>query len=322
MELAKGGRAVNEVEIIQHPQIDGLHLFFNQVDYRAPHVHAEWELIWVMEGQLSLACGQRPHGVSAGQMALVGPNQLHEFHKVGESCTFLCMQVGPRCFEQSFPALERIQVTDVYPHKYLAPGAYRQVQQALLACMRVYLERPDCYELFCLGQASLLLYRLLTAMPVRVITAQEAAEREKRNARLARLLDFVEQNYMHKIRLSDFARAENRSMSYLSHFVKETLNQSFQDYVNTVRFNAACGLIASGEQKMLDVCMEAGFSDYRYFSKTFQKKLGMTPEAYSRQRRSPVLEEASMRHSLHSTERFYSREKSLELLAGFEGQYC
>ena len=51
MELAKGGRPVNEVEIIQHPQIDGLHLFFNQVDYRAPHVHEEWELIWVMEGQ-------------------------------------------------------------------------------------------------------------------------------------------------------------------------------------------------------------------------------------------------------------------------------
>lgn len=313
---------MNEVEIIQHPQIDGLRLFFNQVEYRAPHVHPEWELIWVMEGHLSIVCGQHTHSARAGQMVLVSPNQLHEFHKVGERCTFLCMQIGPQCFEQSFPALERIHVTDVYPHKYLAPEAYRQAQRTLLACMRAYLERPDCYELFCLGRASLLLYQLLTAMPVRVITAEEAAEREKRNARLARLLDFVEQNYMHKIRLSDFAKAENRSMSYLSHFVKETLNQSFQDYVNTVRFNAACGLIASGRRKMLDVCVEAGFSDYRYFSKTFQKKLGMTPEAYSRQRRSPVLEETSVRHSLHSTEQFYSQERSLELLRRFEAQYC
>ena len=95
---------------------------------------------------------------------------------------------------------------------------------------------------------------------------------------------------MHKIRLSDFARAERRSMSYLSHFVKEALGQSFQEYVNTVRFHCACKLIAAGQRRMLDVCVASGFSDYRYFSAAFQKRLGMTPEEYSRQPQSPVLD--------------------------------
>ena len=35
---------------------------------------------------------------------------------------------------------------------------------------------------------------------------RKMAERERRNARLLRLIRFVDQNYMHKIRLSDFAR--------------------------------------------------------------------------------------------------------------------
>ena len=52
------------------------------------------------------------------------------------------------------------------------------------------------------------MYRLLAAAPHVLLTAEENAERERRNARLLRLIRFVDQNYMHKNRLSDFARAE------------------------------------------------------------------------------------------------------------------
>lgn len=36
---------MNELEIIQHQQTEGLSLFLNTVDYRTPHLHSEWELI-------------------------------------------------------------------------------------------------------------------------------------------------------------------------------------------------------------------------------------------------------------------------------------
>ena len=51
---------MNETEIIQHPQIDGLRIFFDTVDYRTPHVHEEFELIWLMEGRLSVQAGTLP----------------------------------------------------------------------------------------------------------------------------------------------------------------------------------------------------------------------------------------------------------------------
>ena len=40
----------------------------------------------------------------------------------------------------------------------------------------------------------------------------------------------------------------------------------------------------------------------------------MTPEEYRRRSQSHVQEETHVHHSVHSLERFYSREKSLELL--------
>ena len=85
-------------------------------------------------------------------------------------------------------------------------------------------------------------------------------------------------------------------MSYLSHFIKETMNQTFQEYVASVRVGCACKLIASGGKRMLDVCMESGFSDYRYFSKAFRVLYGMTPDEYSRSTKTGW-EESFMRQS-------------------------
>ena len=61
------------------------------------------------------------------------------------------------------------------------------------------------------------------------------------------------------------------------------MHQSFREYVNLVRYHEACKMMMTGQYKMLDICMECGFSDYRYFSKTFLSHTGLTPEAYGRQ---------------------------------------
>ena len=152
---------------------------------------------------------------------------------------------------------------------------------------------------------------ILSLLPCHSMTVEEQSNINKRNARLTRFIRFVDENYTQKIRLADFAAAEDCTVSYLSRFLKASLNQTFQDYVNAVRFHSACKLMAVGGMRMLDICEESGFSDYRYFSAAFKKQSGMTPEEYSR-RSHPVDE--TLRHNLHSLERFYTREQSLQLL--------
>lgn len=308
---------MRELEIVRHPQIDGLHIFVDTVDYRTPHVHRELELVWILDGSLAVQNSSTPCKIRQGEMLLIGPNQTHEFHCTGKSCTFLCLQVAPKLLSNASFPLESISWKSALPKEMMTNEKYTLVQRRILEMARQYLKRSSQYELFCVGQSYLLLYDLLAALPHQVLSADALAERDKRNDRLRRLIEFVDENYMNRIRLLDFAQREGLSMSYLSHFVKQTLHQSFQEYVNTVRFNAACKMIASGSTKMLDVCIASGFSDYRYFSRTFQKRVGVTPELYSRQVIMPVPEETQIHHSLHSLERFYSREKSLELLNAF-----
>ena len=298
---------MNELEIIEHRQIEGLSAFINTVDYRTSHIHPEWEIILVLDEPLSVTCGQCRFEVQPGQMVLFNPNEPHEFYKLEKSCTFLCVQIANKIL--SLP--QKLIVEEKLPHLYLKVTEYNEIKKRLTDMMFAYLSRGEHYGLYCMGQCCLVMHRLFSKMPTHILTAEEAASINKRNARLERLIQFVDENYMHKIRLSDFAETEGCSMTHLSHFIKSAMNQTFQEYVSTVRFNRACELIAAGERKMLDVCMEAGFSDYRYFSRAFRERYNMTPEEYARDTSRFQLESAVAHRSIHSMERFYTREESL-----------
>lgn len=301
---------MNELEIIEHRQIEGLSAFINTVDYRTSHVHPEWEIILVLDKPLFVTCGQSQFNVQPGQIVLFSPNEPHEFHKVDGSSTFLCLQIS----SDILPMDKQLAVEEKLPHKCLSQTDFQKLKNRVADVMMAYLNRGENYALYCLGECHLIMFDLLLRMPHRVLTAEESASINKRNARLKRLIRFVDENYMHKIRLSDFAESEGCSMTHLSHFIKGAMNQTFQEYVNSVRFNRACELIGLGDRKMLDVCMESGFSDYRYFSRAFRERYNMTPEEYSRYASRFHLESAVVHRSLHSMERFYSREESLKLL--------
>lgn len=300
---------MNELEIIQHRRVDGLSVFFNTIDYRTPHLHPEWELIWVLENTLSVTCGKERYSVFPGQMVIFNPNEPHEFHKAGDSCTFLCLQIAPDVLPRILP----VYIDGKLPHHYLTGKEMEDLRAMLSGIMRAYLEKADHFGLYCIGQSCLLLHRIMTLLPNHLLTQEETESIHKRNSRLKRLIRFVDENYMHKVRLADFAEAEGCSLSYLSRFIKNTMNQTFQEYVASVRFNRACQMIADGEKKLLDVCMESGFSDYRYFSREFKRQYGMTPEEYRGYAKRLHLEASVVRHSLHSVERFYSGPESLKL---------
>jgi AraC-like DNA-binding protein len=283
----------------------------NTVDYRTPHQHDELELIWNLDGVLHVGSMGEDYVLDPGSILLVNREVIHEFRGEEGGATFLCMQLDLTRFRSSRSS-GQILFDAFLPDRYLSGEEMTAVRKDILSLFSAYLKEEPDYGIYCASMAGLILYRLLRAMPHHEETLQEAGERIQKSQRMQRLLDYVDRGYMHKIRLSDFAEAEGCSTSYLSRFIKASMNQTFQEYVNSVRFHCACRLIEVGGKRMLDVCEESGFSDYRYFSAAFKAQSGLTPEEYSR--RAAGSQEAPVRRSIHSLERFYTREQSRQLL--------
>ena len=301
---------MEELEIVPLSQIDGMRIFINRVEYRSPHLHPEWELLWVLDASLNITCAQKKYEIQPGELILFPPNCPHEFHEMEQPCTFLCLQIAPR----AFPSTVHLHTDEIRLSNCLPSEDDRWLRQAMLETARVYLEQMPYSELFCVGQCGLILHRLLKFVPCHTMTAEEMACAEQRNARLSRLMQYVDENFMHKISLSEFAQREGCTVSYMSHFVRDAMNQTFRSYVNSVRFHYARRQIATTETPLVSICYESGFSDYRYFSRSFQAAYGMTPAQYrlcSQFARAGHLLPAG---NLHSREQIYSREKSLEIL--------
>ena len=96
---------MSELEIIRHAKVGGISIFFNTVEYRTPHFHPEWELIWITDGKLSVSCGQTEALCSAGELCLFAPKQVHAFRQRERSATFLCLQIAPQAFMAFIPHL-------------------------------------------------------------------------------------------------------------------------------------------------------------------------------------------------------------------------
>ena len=296
---------MNEFEIISPEKMKGLRVFFGTSEYRTSHLHPEWELIWVLEEALSVGWRRQHLSLKSGDIFLFQPNEIHEFQKIEKPGVFFCVQISPD-FSQNIPS---VSLDTGLVSRSVSEGQLCRIRELLAGLADAYLHGGPYWELLCQGQGALLLHALLTHLPCRPLTALDTSNLTIRNARLSRLFKFVEENHTQKIKLSDFAAAEGCSLSYMSHFVKEALNQSFQDYVRSVRFRHACRLIDAGATSMLEVCMESGFSDYRYFSKTFQAFCGMTPAARCRKAKA-VRQQPATPRSIRSVEHFCSEEEA------------
>lgn len=304
---------MHELEIIRYPQTDGLCMFFDTIDYRTAHFHPEWEVMLVLENSLVVYTAGEEMVLSPGDMILFNPWQTHEFHRVEGSCTSLFLQFSKELFSMAFPKIENLIMEDSRLTAWFDQEEQGDLIDLLFRLMDSYLKERDGYELECIAGTADLIRKIYLSVPHHVQTAKELTQNKKRTQRLSRFLKFVDENYMFRIKLADFARQEDMSLAYMSVFVRKELGQTFQEYVNSVRFNAACKMMAAGESSMQTICLESGFSDYRYFSNEFRKRKGVTPEQYSRNP-DPTPDAQKTHQSLHSLERFYSRVRSEELL--------
>lgn len=99
---------------------------------------------------------------------------------------------------------------------------------------------------------------------------------------LKHINDVVDVNYMEPLKLSDFAKELNYSLSYLSRRFKQIANMSFIEYLQMKRIEQSCKLLEQADKKMSEIAYLVGYSDMKFFNRTFKKYMKMTPTEYKK----------------------------------------
>ncbi|SFK86532.1 two-component system, response regulator YesN [Lachnospiraceae bacterium KH1T2] len=91
---------------------------------------------------------------------------------------------------------------------------------------------------------------------------------------------YIDSHFDKDLSLDEVSRTVNISPYYFSKIFKEESGMNFIEYLTNVRIEKAKELLRCSDRSMKEICVNCGYTDPNYFSRSFKKKVGVTPTEY------------------------------------------
>ena len=93
-------------------------------------------------------------------------------------------------------------------------------------------------------------------------------------------LNYIDFHYMEPLNLETLATRFSVNKNYLSSRFHRETGMTVTDYINQTRVNRATGLLRNTSRSVQQIAEQCGFADANYFTRTYKKIQGLTPNEY------------------------------------------
>ncbi len=253
-----------------------------------PQVALHWqsgmELVFVKKGRGVVQVGLEPVAACAGDIFVFAPGMLHGLGQLpGETMEYenilfdvdLLGGSSDLCYRRYLLPLQsgRLplppRLTPGHPCYPSALGCLRQLED-------VNRDRALGYEMQIKGLL-LCLLSLLVSRSAGLPPSENADTR-----RLKTVLQYVTTHFAENLPVAEAAAVCQCSQSHFMRWFKKMTGQSFTEYLNDYRLNAAAEALRSTDETVLAVAERTGFRNLSYFNRVFKARFGLTPREYRR----------------------------------------
>ncbi|WP_165867410.1 AraC family transcriptional regulator [Paenibacillus pinisoli] len=126
----------------------------------------------------------------------------------------------------------------------------------------------------------------VSAMLLCIADYYGAKYNQKHHALVEQIKSYVNQNYMDNISLADIASEIYMSTSYLCAVFKRETGETINEYIIDTKMGSAKKLLKNTKMKVHEIAEHLGYENAHYFSYSFKKYAGETPQQY-RNRQQP-----------------------------------
>lgn len=254
------------------------------------HWHEEMELIVIKKGQGTVSVDFHTETVSAGDIVLIFPGQLHSieqqdsFHMEYENILFLpslCISGEDDLCAARFimPLMNREILTETFLTPVLT--WYGEASGCIAAIDTLCAAHPEGYQLALKSQLFQFFYLLISNQKNR---DSLSVPKKKSLQKLKTILKYIEEHYAEPLSVEQMASVSYYSKSHFMKFFKNCMGNSFIDYLNDYRLSIAARLLITTDDAVLDIAQDTGFENLSYFNRLFKRKYQKTPTQYRRQK--------------------------------------
>lgn len=97
---------------------------------------------------------------------------------------------------------------------------------------------------------------------------------------VAKAKNYIDANFNKDLSLDEVSREVNISPYYFSKIFKDETGENFIEYLTNIRIAKAKELLSHTNYSMKEICAMVGYADPNYFSRSFKKKVGISPTEY------------------------------------------
>lgn len=266
-----------ELEIVRHTTMNDLEIFLVEMSARAPHGHDDLEIGLLLEGDLTLNLEPKQYELRKWDIYLINRYQVHSFLNTGEKNLILAFQIPTDFYRRLNHRLTYLRFESTIIH---SGHLHDCLAEQLQSCAGLYFGAQEFRELECSSMALHMLYLLLENCPYTIAGEREYRAAQNSSLRINRITEYIAEHHQEQISLEDIADQEQITTYHASHFIRKILGISFQEYLNSIRFDHALRLLTQTDLSLLDICMESGFSSSRYLNQMFEKNFGCGAKEY------------------------------------------
>lgn len=235
------------------------------------HLHRHVEMVLLLEGTAVAHADTQRCPMSAGDIFLAFPNQVHYYESSGSKVLVLVVE------PDLMPELSHSFMNTI-PESALLSGAV--TDELLMIAKRLtqlkhassFLEKAERHGLLLSLFSRVLSLCTLSDSHVSGSTAFRA------------VLDYCSLHYTSDISLASLEQALHVNRYYISHMFSDKLQIGFNDYINSLRIAQACRYLKQENLSVTEISARSGFSNPRTFNRVFLKQIGVTPSEYRKRK--------------------------------------
>ncbi len=230
------------------------------------HFHGNYELIYVMEGSISVTLNGESFGMEEGEMLLISPYVVHGF----------VISANSRAWVGVF--------SDEYISAFAA--AHAQTQFSHFRCdERITSQLKE--QLFFEGQPDQFLCMAMLYSVCDACLKNAAPLHIRSDATLIRkIIDYISENLDNDLALDDVAKHLGYEYHYFSAVFHQCFGIHFKKFLNLFRVEKAYTLLLKDDRDVTEIYRACGFSGLRNFNRAFKEVSGFTPTEYRKHHRS------------------------------------
>lgn len=239
---------------------------WHQSSFCTRHYHNSFEIYYLKEGYCNYFIDNRSYDLEPGDLVLIPEGVIHKTMYKKEKHTRLLIN----CTSYYVPTSMRSIIPSML-YLYRNPSLSKQIEE-LMEKIAVEYETNDIYRTEALKCLTHELFFLLAR------NAGNRARVETGNIFVEETVNYIQQNYMNDISLSEMARMRAVSPEHLSRTFKKETGFGFSEYLTLVRLQKAEYMLRNEPGKSIsEVAYATGFNDSNYFSDKFKRTYGITP---------------------------------------------